>query len=77
MNINESIILLKSKYHIPILNDDKNITQSIKLLINIDILLVLFEYQQIYASNGEIRVILYHINIYFIGLKPLNNIVYK
>lgn len=59
------------------LNDDINITQSIKLLINIDILFEPFEYQQIYASNGEIKVITYHIVIYFIGLNPQKNIVYK
>ena len=54
----------------PIENDDINITQSIRLLIIIDTLLVPLAYQQIYESAGVIKVIPYHIFIYSKGLKP-------
>ena len=58
-----SIMLLKSKYHIPIPNENNIITASIPLHIIIDILLLLFAYQQIKASIGVIKVIIYHIII--------------
>lgn len=75
--MNKSIALFKSKYPIPMLNEDINIIERIKLLISIDILLSPLVYQQRYASKGEIKVNPYHIIIYFLGLKPLKNIVYK
>ena len=70
-------IPLKSKYHIPILKQLVNIMNIIKILIIIDILFFLLLYQHIKASIGEIIVNPYHIIIYFLGLNPLNIIVYK
>ena len=56
-------IPLKSKYHIPLLKHDIDITSIITVLIITENILLLLAYQQIYASNGEIRVNLYHIII--------------
>lgn len=62
-NIIKSSMLLNSKYHCPILKQNENIIKSIILLITIEIIFLLFVYQHIYASIGEISVIPYHIII--------------
>ena len=58
-----SIILTKSKYHIPIPNENNIITASIPLHIIIGIIPLPFEYQHINAKIGENKVRPYHIII--------------
>lgn len=57
------IILIKSKYHIPIAKEHNNITVIIDTLIINAIIPFPLAYQQTYAIKGEINVIPYHINI--------------
>ena len=63
IKIIKSIILFMSKYHIPILKHNISITDRIKLLIMIDTLLSPLAYQEIYANNGDNKVMVYHIII--------------
>ena len=58
-----SIILTKSKYHIPIAKEHNIITVMIHILIIIGIIPLPFEYQHINAKIGENKVIPYHIII--------------
>lgn len=57
------IILIKSKYHIPILKEHSNITVIIHILIITGIVPLPFEYQHMNAKIGENNVIPYHIII--------------
>lgn len=66
-----------SKYHTPILNDDKDIADNIKIFTISGSFPSPIAYQQTYASNGDNKVITYQIIIYDAGLNPLNKIVYK
>lgn len=58
-----SIILIKSKYHIPILKEHNIMTVIINILITNEIIPLPLAYQQTNAMKGEINVIPYHINI--------------
>ena len=57
------IILVKSKYHIPIAKQHNIITVIIDTLIINPIIPLPFAYQQTNAIKGEINVIPYHISI--------------
>ena len=63
INIIVFIILVKSKYHIPIPKEHNIITVTIHILIITDIVPLPFEYQHINAKIGENNVIPYHIII--------------
>ena len=57
------IILVKSKYHIPIAKEHNIITVIIYTLIINAIIPLPLAYQQINAIKGEINVIVYHISM--------------
>ena len=57
------IILVKSKYHIPIAKEHNIMTVIIDTLIINAIIPLPLAYQQINAIKGEIKVIAYHISM--------------